>query len=334
MKSILKIAGYILAGVVILCVGIYIGFTLSSNKYSGFLASVHLVRSSDPSYPLVHPIVNLQTPDALSIGEFKPLASKVQTIFSENSTILKRYSVYFRDLNTGFWFGIDETDQYDPASMLKVALAMGAYKEAEDSPSFLNQSEIYTNTLAALDATSTYDQQSELVVGQSYTVSDLIKKMIVDSDNGAKDVLGNVVDPGIMNDLYSELGITPPNDNTEFTISARKYSQFFRTLYNGTYLNEADSNRLLSLLTETTYTKALTGGVPAGVFVAHKYGEHVVSSDNTVSALELHDCGIVYDAKNPYVLCVMTQGKDEVDLEQVISSVSAVVYQEVTGGYK
>ncbi len=296
--------------------------------------SIHLTRDNNPSYPLVHPITNLQIPDALSIGEFKPLANKVQSIFSNNSTVLKKYSVYFRDLNTGFWFGINETDQYDPASMLKVALAMGAYKEAEDNPSFLNQSEIYTQTLAALDATSSYDQPSELVVGESYTVYDLIKKMIVDSDNGAKDILGNVVDPGIMNDLYSELGITPPNDSTEFTVSARKYSQFFRTLYNGTYLDQADSNQLLTLLTQTTYSKALSAGVPNGVMVAHKYGEHVVSDDNTVGSLELHDCGIVYDTKDPYTLCIMTQGKDEVDLDQVISSVSQAVYQEVTSGYK
>ncbi len=75
-------------------------------------------------------------------------------------------------------------------------------------------------------------------------------------------------------------------------------------------------------------------GLPNNVAVSHKYGEYVTTGDNTINAVELHDCGIIYQPNNPYLLCIMTQGKDQSDLASIIASVSKVVYEEVVGGYK
>ena len=332
-KYVLFSCIFVVAAIFLLAVGFVAGTFISSQKYSSFLGSISLKRENDPTYPFVHQIVGISTPEPAPAGQFGSLTKKIQGVFNDNKNILSRYSVYFRDQTNGFWVGINENDNYDPASMLKVALAIGAYKESENNPNFLGQSFVYTSQLAALN-TGAFDSPSELRVGKSYTIGDLVEKMIVDSDNGAKDAIGNAVDSKIMDDVYNYLSITIPTDNSNYTISAKKYTAFFRALYNGVYLNKEDSNKLLDMLGRTNFDDGLVAGVPTNVPVSHKFGEHVNTSDNTVGAVELHDCGIIYESSNPYVLCVMTQGKDESDLADVIAAVSKVVYQEVTNGYK
>ena len=41
---------------------------------------------------------------------------------------------------------------------------------------------------------------------------------------------------------------------------------------------------------------------------------------------ELHDCGIVYQNDDPYVLCVMTQGRSFAELQALIADISSTVY--------
>lgn len=64
--------------------------------------------------------------------------------------------------------------------------------------------------------------------------------------------------------------------------------------------------------------------IPSDVKVAHKFGERYYGDIK-----QLHDCGVIYYPENPYLLCVMTIGKDFEDLAEVISHVSDVVYREV-----
>ena len=310
------------------------GYEYGVKNYTSFIDSMHLVREDDSSSFFVHPILGLSLPDAINVNEFQPLVTQVKKIFSMQSNVVGRYSVYFRDLNKGLWFGINENDTYDPASMLKVALAFAAYKQAESDPGFLEHEVVYTQALANINTSIQYADPTKLQVGASYTVSDLLKKMIVDSDNGAKDALGNSIDPSIQNKVYTDLGMTIPQDGTAYSISPQQYSVFFRRLFNGNYLTKQSSNELLQLLSEATFKDGLVAGVATSTPVSHKYGEHINSADNTITSTELHDCGIIYQPNDPYLLCIMTEGKDESDLASVISSVSKAVNQEVAGGYK
>ena len=71
-------------------------------------------------------------------------------------------------------------------------------------------------------------------------------------------------------------------------------------------------------------------GLPKDVTIAHKFGEHVSGSNGVISSVELHDCGIVYAPKKPYLLCVMTRGSDFDKLSGIIKSISNMVYEGVT----
>ena len=338
-KSYNKIIWCSIVACLLLGIGYYIGSTMTSIPYRHFLSDSSVVNQDDATttYPFVKPITSVDTPNALSVGDFKNLDTQIQQAFaSQPDGVLTRYSVYFRDLNSGFWFGINENDTYDPASMLKVTFAMAAYKEAEDQPGFLNQKATYTPELANLITLVPFTAASELTVNDSYTIQDLISKMIVDSDNGAKDILGNTVDKTIIDNTYLHLGLTVPPDAGGYLISPKQYAMFFRVLYNTTYLDSYDySNQLLQLLANSDFKKGLVAGVPSGIEVAHKFGERVFSGDNNVIiSMELHDCGIIYKPNSPYLLCIMTQGKDEDTLGTAIASASAAVYNNFNGSDK
>ena len=77
-----------------------------------------------------------------------------------------------------------------------------------------------------------------------------------------------------------------------------------------------------ALLAEAEFKDGIEAGVPAGLRVAHKFGEF-----KDGQSVESHDCGIVYAESRTYTLCVMTRGKKAADLAEVIANVSRIVYE-------
>ena len=104
-----------------------------------------------------------------------------------------------------------------------------------------------------------------------------------------------------------------------------KFSRFFRILYNGSYLNFEKSNKALELLTKIEFKDGLVAGLPSEVPVAHKFGERQFGEEK-----QLHDYGIVYYPEKPYLICIMTRGKELSKLPHVISELSKVTYEEVS----
>ena len=241
----------------------------------------------------------------------------------------KNISVYLRQLNTGEWAGIDEDHLYDPASLLKIVLMITYYKDASTKHfGVLSSQYIYTQELEKVNDAILFHAPTSLNVGKSYTVDELIRAMIVDSDNGATFTLLDHVDSQQLALVYKELDILDPDVRKDsYKISSKKYSLFFRILYNATYLDEALSEKALELLTKTTYYDGLVAALPKDVVVAHKYGEHVNGNqDGNVASLELHDCGIIYKHDSPYFLCVMTSGQSLDKLSQVIQRIAKEAY--------
>jgi beta-lactamase class A len=173
--------------------------------------------------------------------------------------------VYFHELPGARWVGIDENHSYDPASMLKVVLMIAYFREAEEKPALLDQKYTYTSSIDAINTSVVFDSSSTLRVGNAYSVNQLIRSMIVDSDNGAKDILLNKMDMTALKQVYDDLHIPDPAASTsEYKISPIAYSLFFRIIYNSTYLDRTYSEEAMSLLSQATFTDGLVGGVPKG----------------------------------------------------------------------
>lgn len=308
-----------------LSVGFFLGRALSVKAQRAAGVSV---RVKDDAYQFISPLLlSADGPIDSTQLEYKVLKSKITEYINREVASGDHVSVYFRDLNKAQWIGIDQDTQYNPASLLKVMVMMGYFKKAEEDPGILSKKIVYApELLKTLDSVA-FAAPTELVSGRSYTIEDLINKMIVHSDNGAKDMLYLNIDPVYLEQMYTELGMSNPDQAAGYTISAQSYSMFFRLLYNATYLNREYSNKALDVLSKATFDEGLRQGVPADVPIAHKFGEYVNGSAGKFTNYQLHDCGIVYAAIRPYFLCVMTEGSTaEID-SKYIGDISTLVYK-------
>ena len=330
MNLFLKGAALVVVGIIL---GYFGGKWGTNNVPSSVEQSLVPIEEKGTSYSFVHPLLAYRVPEATVFGDYVSLKSSLQKIIDSavsdgNAT---RVSVYFRDLDAGRWVGINQDATYYPASLLKVPTMIALYKEAEGNTSLFSQSVVYDPKVLPTDP---FTAPSGLVVGRSYSIESLIGSMITDSDNGATFTLLNRINPDFLNAAYTSLGIQDPGDDSaNYKISARTYGLFFRVLYNATYLSSGYSERALKLLSQATFADGLVAGVPKGTAVAHKYGNHILSQNGSVTGVELSDCGIVYYPSHPYLLCVMTSSYNAPMASKIIANISRVSYSAVSDRY-
>ncbi len=320
-----------------LILGLGIGFLsgYSSGKVgveNAIKQSLQPINESGTSYKFVRPLLAYRTPEATLFGEYISLKADLQARADKTkSTGASRVSIYFRDLDAAQWIGIDQQDSYYPASLLKVPTMIAYYKEAEVNPSILRETLSYDPRIMPSES---FSAPSVLVPSNLYSVKDLIRSMIIDSDNGATFTLLSRINPNFLHAVYVALGIPDPGDNSaDYQISARTYGLFFRVLYNASYLSPDYSEQALKLLSQTTFTEGLVAGVPEGTQVAHKYGEHILSENGLAKGVELSDCGIIYYPAHPYLLCVMTSAASESSAQGIIADISRIAYTAVSEHY-
>ena len=313
--------------------GYWLGYRSGRDTMFAIYAQFSPIRLADNADPLISPLLGYHAPEATTVGQYESLNASLQSAVATatQSGSASRVSVYFRDLGTNAWIGVNQTDTFYPASLLKVPVMIAYYKEAESDPGLLDRTLIYQN----IPLPDPFDATSTLAVGQSYTINQLIDHMIINSDNGATFALLNHIDPTVLSQVYTDLGIADPGDNSgTYQIATRTYALFFRILYNATYLSPAYSEKALELLARATFKDGLVAGVPAGTAIAHKFGEHIVSNDGTtVAGVELSDCGITYYPAHPYLLCVMTSATDLSSATSIIKNISALTYTAIEKQY-
>lgn len=238
-------------------------------------------------------------------------------------------SVYMRDLNNGPWFGINEKENFYPASLLKVPILMAYFKEAEKNPRLLEEKVVFNKHGESENLSQNFKPAESMVFGQSYPVSDLLRRMIVFSDNKALDLLSLKISGQALDRTYHDLGLSLPNIRTsDDFMSVKDYASFFRILFNATYLNRDYSEKALEILSQSDFKGGIVAGVDKEVKVAHKFGEReIVINGQQIN--QLHDCGIIYSQNFPYLLCVMTRGLDFEAMAGAIKNISRIVYTEM-----
>jgi beta-lactamase class A len=164
---------------------------------------------------------------------------------------------------------------------------------------------------------------NSIQIGQSYTIKELLKYMIVYSDNNAASLIAKNIDGTIIKSLFSDIGLQAPdlNSNNLF-LNINELSFFMRVIYNGSYLTKDNSEYALELLSESDYKNGLLKDIPADIIVAHKFGESGNDLEN-----QLHETGIIYANNSPYLITVMTKGNNRDELANFISEISRTVYQ-------
>lgn len=230
----------------------------------------------------------------------------------------QKVGIYIQNINTGAWLGINERENFIPASLLKVPIAMGIYKKIETGDLNIDDELVVED----VDIDGGAGVVERFAAGQSYTVRELLEMMLSLSDNTAKNILKRNLKPEELNIVFTHVGISNPyieqNDNQY--VNPRQYERLFKALYYSTFLKAENSQAILNYLTDTRAESLLAAKLPWNIQVAHKYGERLDA---------LHDCGIVYHPKNPYFICVMTSKIEITKAKELINDISRQVYDYI-----
>lgn len=279
-------------------------------------------------YSFLNPGATLVDKDDLLVN-FQPLRDSLIKKYEQRDDYL--ISLYFEYLPTGANISLNKDEKIWPASLIKIPVAMAAMKKAETKEWKL------TNELVILDEDkdSEYGKLYQQPSGTALTIRELLKATLADSDNTAHFVLLRNLDGDELEDVYSHLGLddiidalkrTPRGAETDNRMTAKRYSVFFRSLYNATFLTPEYSQLFLDILKDAP-REYLSQGLPTDIRFMHKTGIRV---DETVQA----DAGIVYLPGRPYLLTAMIQRKDTAlgingEAEKFFSEISKEIYDYV-----
>lgn len=287
------------------------------NKESDF-------RSLTEERKFTNPLLDCE-PDFVYINPKLEDIMNERVAFHNRSSSIAEISVYFRNLNGGGWYGVNERENFIPGSLNKVPLMMAAFRLSEEYPEVLTRKFLFDEisaTFSNADSTGAVDKSEKY-----YGYYDVIEYMIKHSHNETAAFLLeiiNEINPRFIEKVFTDLGIKAPDGQTVYEMNTKDYASFFRLLYNSTYINFKNSEMALFFLSETDFKDGLVKGIGENIIISHKYGQ---ISDKKL--MQLHDCGIVYYPGNHFILCVMVKGYDIAKMASVIQDISKVVYDEV-----
>jgi beta-lactamase class A len=284
-------------------------------------------------YQLIKPLLVCNPNSQKNSESLRSTRKRVESLIKEHKSKgdITAAAVYFRYLNSGEEFSINREEKFYPASLHKLGLMIKFYKYAQTEPDILTAKREYKRTVDTNLGTIIPPKQRP-IAGEYYSAEELIEFMIRYSDNNSFYELHDILGKNRYEKIYRDLQVDFPEvqDEAEDFITTQQMSYFFRILYGATYLSPDFSEKALWLLTQTDYNRALTREIPAEVTVAHKFGVTTVKVSNGADYGELHDCGIVYQGDNPYLLCIMTKSEspDISRVEKTIARISEAIYQE------
>lgn len=280
-----------------------------------FLQSQANPNSTNP-YPFIdiarnyikqeHFIVNIQ-----------PLREQLQQLVRQEGS--DNISIYFEFLNTGANIQINNEVRFYPASLVKLPSAMVAMRKVEKGQWDMDSRLV----LFDQDRDDRYGDLYKQPVGTSFSIAELLKALLIQSDNTAHKILMRNLSIEELGELQDAIGLQDLyNERRE--VSAKEYSRLFRALYNSSFLSRQDSQQILTWLNQTEFKNSLAAGLPASATFAHKIGEDNVEQNYL-------DSGIVYLPNRPYLLSVMIKQHDKAQAETLMKRISQAAHDYVVG---
>ena len=253
-------------------------------------------------------------------------------------------SVAVYDFETGEEILVKPDEAYHPASTIKVHVMMEVFRQAEQGQFALHDRLPIINSFTSIADGSKFslnahdDAEQTLCprIGETETIAELTRLMIVRSSNLATNILEEKVGAKHVSDFIQALGIEGVNfirgieDNAAFrqgmnnSATARGLTETMQLIAKKKVVSEQASETMIEILLGQEFNESVPALLPNSVKVAHKTGW---------TGDVYHDTGIVYpEEREPYVISILTRGfgeDQEAEAHACIAKISQLIYEKI-----
>lgn len=256
----------------------------------------------------------------------------------------KLIAIAFHDFESGAEYFLNADHAFHPASTFKVHVMMEVFREAQEGllsledriPIINSSTSLADGSKYSLDVNDDAEQTLYPRIGESETIHELTRLMIVRSSNLATNILLEKVGTKNVNDLIQVLGIQGVTvrrgveDNAAFRLgmnnsaTARGLTQTMKLIAEKKVVSAQASEKMIEILLGQEFNESIPALLQKSVKVAHKTGW----TDDVY-----HDTGIVYpEHRKPYTLSIMTKGFAEnqaSEAHQCMANISGAIYDQL-----
>lgn len=268
--------------------------------------------------------------------------TKLETFISQFAG--KSIGVAVFDLQTQREILIHADEMMHPASTMKVAVMAEVFHQAQagllslDEPLKIVNSfkSIADGSEFSLDAADDSDITLHGRIGETESIRELARLMIVRSSNLATNLLLEKIGVGSVNRFVGELGITGMNIirgvedkkayemNLNNSASARGMTAMMRSIAEGKVVSRLACDEMIGIMLGQEFNESIPALLPALVKVAHKTGW---------IGTFFHDTGIVFPPnRKPYAITIFTRGFPEDDgnaAHTCMAQISKIIYEDI-----
>lgn len=218
--------------------------------------------------------------------------------------------VYVRNLPTGASASLNADRPFPAASLIKVPIMVEVFKQ-QRLKRFSWDDQLVVGREHWTDGSGVLQAR----VGDSLSIGELLRLMIVQSDNIAANMLTDLVGVDNINQTMAAMGLKNTRmvdrfrENAMPTTSAEDMGHLLELIATGRLVDAQTSEEAVRLMEQRQAQAWLADGLPWWGKLAHKWGDLPHAR---------HDAGIIYTPRNQIVIVVLTEnGTPAVAAEQI-----------------
>jgi beta-lactamase class A len=262
---------------------------------------------------LQKPVNSPDTGTVTDLPDYEPLKKQLESYLATKAAT---YGIYFKDLNTGTTWGINDLTPIPAASTIKVPYVLYLNEQVAAGRLEMEQRIAYdSNTDYAGGSGYLKETAAD---GDRFTLRVLSNLAITLSDNVAYKMIKRVVGEENVLGYMKSLGGTTIGSDGQNNTTARDMAAYMEGVLNFARRNPALGNRLIDDLANSIWHYGLPGKLPDNVRVAHKEGDLPGVSN---------DVGIVF-ASRPYIISILSMNQSNVEQGFAdISEINRMIYE-------
>lgn len=245
-------------------------------------------------------------------------------ILSRLSALPGNIGFYYNDLISGECFGLNENEEFQSASVIKLPIYAVIMKLWAQGKLDIYEKIVCTDADKVPPCGALYFFTGDVEVD----INTLCGLMISISDNAATNLLIKHLGIDFLNAQFKEIGLEKSHierllfdreaslRGCENRIVPAEMGRLLKAIYQHSFVNEEVSTRMEKLLLEQQINHKIPGYLPEGTAVAHKTGE-----DDGIT----NDVGIVYGEK-PFIICFASNFTHVPTAEIALREISLELY--------